>query len=122
MPEANRLTVGILAVVAEAEREAISARTKAALDAAKRRGVSLGGHPERLSGAARRRGAQASAKTRIARAEQRAADLQPAIEEARQSGATSLRAIAAKLNDRGIPAPRGGAWTAAAVQRTLSRF
>lgn len=122
MPEANRLTVGILAVVAEAEREAISARTKAALGAAKRRGVTLGGHPERLTRVARRRGAQASAETRTARAEQRAADLRPAIEDARQNGAASLRAIAASLNDRGIPAPRGGTWTATAVQRTLARL
>lgn len=122
MPQANALTVGILAVVAEAEREAISARTKAALAAAKRRGVVLGGHPERLPGSARRRGAQVSAETRSARAEQRAADLFPAIEELRQSGATSLRAIAAGLNARSIPAPRGGAWTAATVQRTLARL
>jgi DNA invertase Pin-like site-specific DNA recombinase len=43
LPEANTMTVGVMAVVVQHEREAISARTKAALAAAKRRGVELGG-------------------------------------------------------------------------------
>lgn len=118
MPEANRLTVGVLAIMAEHEREAISARTKAALDAARRRGVQLG-NPAHLNHSARRLGTIASARVRQARAAQRATDLAPTIAELRQSGASSLRALAHGLNEGGIPASRGGVWTAAQVRRLL---
>ena len=122
MPEANRLTVGIMAMIAEHEAEMISARTKAALAAARRRGIELGGHPERLSGSARAKGARASAKVRRARAADRARDLAPHLEELKASGATSLRAIARGLNQRGIRTPRGKMWTAAAVQQVQVRL
>jgi DNA invertase Pin-like site-specific DNA recombinase len=115
-PQANRLTIHILAAVAEHEREMISARTKAALAAAKARGVKLGGNrgmrPEWQA-----KGAAGSLAARQAKAQARAADLKPILEEIRASGATSLRTIAAELNSRGIPAPRGGAWTATSVMR-----
>jgi DNA invertase Pin-like site-specific DNA recombinase len=119
LPDANRMTVGIMAVVAEHEREAISARTKAALDAARRRGVQLG-NPAHLNPSARRLGTIASAKVRQGRAAQRATDLSPSIVELRRGGASSLRALAAGLNERGIPATRGGAWSAAQVRRLLA--
>ncbi|HEY7635156.1 MAG TPA: recombinase family protein [Gemmatimonadales bacterium] len=119
MPGATRMTVGIMAVVAEQEREAISARTKAALEAARRRGVRLG-NPAHLNQSARRLGTVASAKARQDRAAQRAKDLAPTIAELRRSGASSLRALAEGLNERGIPAARGGPWTAAQVWRLLA--
>jgi hypothetical protein len=51
---------------------------------------------------------------------ERAADLMPVIDEIKAKGASSLREIAAALNERGIPAPRGGEWSAVQVQRILA--
>jgi DNA invertase Pin-like site-specific DNA recombinase len=116
MPFADRFTVGILAQVAQWERERISDRTKAALCVAKARGRSLGGkrpNQRRLDDAGR---GKASA-TRRAASEQRKADVMPYVEAARVAGHTSLRAIAAYLNARRIAAPRGGNWQAAQVVR-----
>lgn len=118
MPEANEMVVGIMAVVAQAERKMISARTKAALAAAKARGVQLG-RPENLTnhavGQARGRERQAQ------RAQERAQDLSPIIADVRASGAASLRQIAAALNVRGVPAARGGAWSATQVRRVAAQ-
>ena len=121
MPDANRLTVGILACEAEAEAEAISQRTREALTAAKERGVKLG-TPANLTQAAREKGAEVSAAVRSARADQRAADLAPIIREIREAGITSRRGIARALKDRGIPTARGGTWTATGVRRVLDRL
>ena len=118
MPEANELVVGIMAVVAQAERKMISTRTKAALAAAKARGVQLG-KPENLSN---REAGQARSRARQAqRAEERAKDLAPVLAGVRADGAASLRQIAAALNARGIPAARGGLWSAAQIQRVLTK-
>jgi DNA invertase Pin-like site-specific DNA recombinase len=119
-PQANRLTVHILAAVAEHEAEAISTRTKAALAAAKRRGVKLG-NPENLTDKAREKGRRASIEARRARAADRAKDVLPAIEKARAGGATSLRQIAAALNTQGITTPRGKQWSAPQVRTVLAR-
>ena len=54
-------------------------------------------------------------------AAERAADLRPIITDVRASGASSLREIAAGLNQRGIPAARGGPWSAVQVKRALER-
>ncbi|MFH6786808.1 recombinase family protein [Methylobacterium sp. MA0201] len=54
------------------------------------------------------------------RARRQAADLAPVIAELRVGGATTLQAIAAGLNERGIPTARGGSWTAVQVSRVLA--
>jgi DNA invertase Pin-like site-specific DNA recombinase len=115
-PQANRLTIHILAAVAEHEARAISERTKAALAATKKK---LGGYRPgaKLTPKAREAGSAAVARM----AAQRAADIGPTIAELRTKGATSLRAIAAGLNERRIPTARGGGWTATQVMRLVKR-
>jgi len=119
MPDANRLTVGIMALVAQQEREAISARTKAALAAAKERGVKLG-NPGNLKN--RELGAERGRKVRTVRANERAANLREIIDDIRDSGQASLRQIASGLNGRRIPTARGGRWSAVQVKRVLDRY
>ncbi len=119
-PQANRLTIHVLAAVAEHEREMISKRTKEALAAAKARGSKLGGRrPGALPNAeeARQKGREAL----MQKASKRAIDLVPVIAAIRADGADSLRQIAAGLNHRGIPTSRGGLWSATQVQRVLNR-
>src|ERR1700710_1975132 len=118
MPEANELVVGIMAVVAQAERKMISTRTKAALAAAKARGVRLG-KPENLSN--REAGQVRSRARQTRRAAEREQDLAPVIAAVRAEGAVSLRQIATALNARGIPAARGGAWSATQGRRLSCR-
>ena len=118
MPNANRLTVGIMAMVAEEERRAISERTKAALAAAKARGVRLGGRSESLKN--KELGRQRATEARRAKAAARAEDLAPVIEAIRAQGITSAAGIAKALNERKIPTARGGKWQSVQVQRLLS--
>lgn len=124
MPNANRLTVGIMALVAEEEARAISVRTKAALAAAKARGVKLGGdrgyRPPAPPNATA--GGKASAAARSRTADHAAFRVLAVIEEARKAGATSLRQLASALTERAVPTPSGeGAWTATAVRRVIIR-
>lgn len=117
-PRANRLTIHILAAMAEHEREMISSRTKAALAQAKARGVKLGGdrgHLQKLGD----KGSRASAAARSAAARKRAADMAEVIADLRHGGASSLRDLARGLNAREITAPRGGQWTAISVSRVI---
>ena len=109
MPEANTLTIGILAVVAQAEREAISARTKAALAAAKARGIRLGNPSGKANLVA---GAGTAAASMAARSF--ALELMPMVSELQGDG-LSLNAIARRLNEDGIRSRRGGVWTAKAI-------
>jgi DNA invertase Pin-like site-specific DNA recombinase len=114
MPHANKMTLQVLAVFAEHEREAISARTKAALLAAKARGVKLGG--PKLAEA--RRSGWASNK---ASADRFAANTKPIIDQIKASGVTSLRAIVRALNARGVATARGRQWTPVQVSNVLRR-
>ncbi|MCT4332774.1 recombinase family protein [Paracoccus sp. YLB-12] len=122
MPEANNLTVGIMALVAEQEREAISRRTREALAAAKARGVRLG-NPR--GAAALRRAGLGGAPLRRAvsdNADAHARALAPLMGELKGLGFTSLRAIAAELNRRGILTRRGGGWHVSTVRNLIARI
>lgn len=117
--DADPFMLHLYAALAEKERRLISERTKAALAAAKARGVRLGGHhPQTLSEAGRAAGRAAQGE----RADEHAALLAPVLAELRAEGAVSLRDLAAGLDVRGITTPRGGAWTATAVRRVLARL
>jgi DNA invertase Pin-like site-specific DNA recombinase len=119
MPEANETMVQFMAVMAQAERKAISRRTKEALAAAKARGVKLGGSRGNLEDL--KKGPSVSVAVRQAASEARAAKVRRHIEAARADGAISLRQIAAALDAKGITTARGGAWSAVQVQRVLAR-
>ena len=117
MPHANRLSVGIMAMMPEEEGLAVSARTKAALAAAKARGTRLGGDRGVMPTPKMRK---QSAAARQERAASRAADIAPTIKELQANGVTSVRGIAATLNEAGIPtARRDGTWSAVQVSRVL---
>lgn len=109
-PYANRFMLHILAAVAEHEREQISARTKAALAAAKARGVQLGRHGRVLADQNRAR-AQVFART-----------LRPKLAEVLVNRPKTLAEIAAGLNERNMRSPEGGRWYPASVSRLLSRL
>lgn len=115
MPSANRLTVGILAMVAEEEARLISVRTRSALQAAKARGVVLG-RPN-LNRQARQKGTAVSIQVRKGKALQRANDLRPVLQSLELEGVLSAAAIARSLSEKGVPAPRGGKWSAVQVSR-----
>jgi DNA invertase Pin-like site-specific DNA recombinase len=114
MPEANRLTIHILAAVAEHEREMISQRTKVALKAAKARGVKLGS-PKPSRGAAIR-----SAVLRE-KADCFAANILPIIRDLQAQGITGYRAIARALNARGIQTANQRQWYGSTVKNVLHR-
>jgi DNA invertase Pin-like site-specific DNA recombinase len=104
----------LYAALAEKERALIAGRTKAALAAAKARGVKLG-NPN-IEHARERAIAVIKGE-----AERAAGNVLPIINEVRRAGATSLRQIAEALNSRGISTPRGGVWHATSVRNVLAR-
>lgn len=114
MPHANKLTIHIIAAVAEYEREVIAQRTKAALKAAKARGVRLG-NPN-----AAQQSKFASDQTRR-KADDYAKSVLPFIQALQAQGVTSLSHLARSLDASGLTTQRGGRWTAAGVKNILMR-
>lgn len=122
MPHANNLTIGVMALVAQQEAEAISRRTKEALQAAKRRGKVLG-NPNGAAALQRAaKGNSAAVAAVAAKADKHADNLKPVIESLKSEGVISLGAIAAALNQRGMLTPRGGAWHKTSVKNLLARI
>ena len=121
----GRFMLSQLALVAELEAGLISDRTKAALAAAKARGVRLGGDRgyRPTSGPDQAAGTKAAAEARSRAADHAAHRLTGTIEDVRTAlgEGASLHALARGLTERGIPTPRGGEWTATAVRRALAR-
>lgn len=121
-PDVNELTVGILAVIAEDERKAISRRTKEALAAAKARGRRLG-NPHGAAPLLRAgKGNKAGVAALKANADAHAANLAPVVAELRAQGITSLGKLADALNEGGYQTPRGGRWHASSVRNLMSRI
>jgi DNA invertase Pin-like site-specific DNA recombinase len=122
MPEANDLTVGIMALVAQAEREAISRRTKEALAVAKARGIKLG-NPNGAEALRRAgKGAVALRAAVSANAERFAVELAPVLADIRAEGHVSLRVMAAELNRRGMQTRRGAMWSVSNVRNLVGRI
>lgn len=118
--DADPFMLHVYAALAEKERAMISARTKAALAAAKARGQSLGGFRGRAGTA------DDAAKARAARgrnADAQAEALAPILARLDPTGTASLRAVVAALSAEGVPTPSGrGAWTPTAVARLRARL
>jgi DNA invertase Pin-like site-specific DNA recombinase len=113
-PEVDPFILHLFAALAEKERAMISARTKAALSAARKRGIELG-NPNIAQ--AQKRGVRSIKSI----ADKHASDVLPIIREIQRAGVRTLRDIAAALNARGIPTARGGKWYAMTVRNALAR-
>lgn len=120
MPFANELTVHVMAAMAQYEGKAISERTKAALAAAKDRGVKLG-NPKNMNEEAAARGRVLAVEKRKANADRRAENLSPDVEWHLKEG-LFLNAIARKLTEDKILTPRGkDRWTPMTVKNVIRR-
>ena len=122
MPDANELTVGIMALVAQQERQAISKRTREALQAAKARGQKLG-NPNGAAALRRAgKGNAAAVDAAKAAADAHASELKSMLAFLEASGCRSLGALANELNRRGVLAPRGGSWHRSSVANLRNRL
>ena len=113
IPQANRLTVHIIAAVAEHEREMISARTKAALAEAKKRGTKLG-NPRWQETIPR---AWAATRTKNGTPPKQTMELMQQL----RAGGKTYRAIADHLNNMGLRTPRGFQWHNETIRDLLTR-
>jgi DNA invertase Pin-like site-specific DNA recombinase len=118
MPEANNFTVGLLACLADYERQLISERTKAALAAAKARGVKLG-NPNLAD--VRNTDTTKATAAKMAKASARNAEIREVIYELKDEyGDLSSRAIATRLNEAGYTTATGRPWHHQGVLRVLA--
>jgi len=122
MPDANELTVGVMALVAQQEREVISRRTKEALAVAKARGKKLGNPNGARALLLACKGNSAGVAAIRAKADRHALNLRPVIEALGDEGITSLGAVAAALNERSMLTPRGRAWHKSSVRNLFARL
>ncbi len=117
IPDANTLTIGIFATMAQFERERISERTKAALKAKKEQGYKLGS-PQNLTSKGRAKGAESNRlKAKQSEENMRAKAFAVSLRDSN----SSLSIIANSLNNNGFKTRRGGEWSKATVSRLLSR-
>lgn len=113
MPQANKVMIQMHAVMSEWERDQIAARTKAAMAAAKARGVKIGVKgPENL---------KRNIEERQQQANEFALKLQPLIKSFRTQGLT-LRACVDQLNSMKIPSATGKEWHVTQLRRVMARF
>jgi len=121
MPEANELTIHVMAALAQHERRMISDRTRQALAAAKRRGVKLGNPHGAASLRRAGKGNRDAVAAIKAQAAQRALDVRVIIDDIRRTGIKTLQGIADELNAREIETARGGQWYPTSVRNVLRR-
>ena len=115
MPDANNLTIHIIAAIAEHERELISARTKAALEQAKKRGATLG-TPDNLTSEAREAGHET-----MRTAAKEAYKLTYGYLEMLRGNGLTFAAIADKLNSEGHATRNGKQFSPMTIKRILDR-
>lgn len=126
LPNADETVVGIMAVIAEGERRAISERTRAALKIARQRLERTGGRLGNPNGAEAlrkaRKGNMAAVAEIVRGADERAEEYREVLKDVQACGYQSFSSIAKELNAREIEAPRGGSWHPASVARLSARL